>query len=91
MIWPPVGLVFAKLGNLSIYQIWSIQASEIPLASSLNSFGTSLFGFEIFQSYYFNAIYTGKQPMLYAPDWYANMLTDDPCNGFLGFCSLQVM
>ena len=44
----PMGLLFNKFGNLSIYYIWNIQASNISWAPCLKCFGISLFDFAIF-------------------------------------------
>ena len=42
----PVGLLFNNFGNLSIYYIWNIQASNFPLVPYLKSFATSQLQFK---------------------------------------------
>ena len=42
----PVGLLFTKFGNLTIYYIWNIESSNFPLVPYLKCFGTSQLEFE---------------------------------------------
>ena len=58
-------LLFNKLGNLSIYYTWNIQASNFFWMFYLKCFGTSLFDSTIFQFYPFDVILTEKELMLY--------------------------
>ena len=46
VIWPPVGLLCNKFGNLSIYYIWNIKASNFPLVPYFKCFATSQLEFK---------------------------------------------
>ena len=41
-----MGLLFSKFGNLTIYYIWNIQASNFSSVPYLKDFGTSQLEFE---------------------------------------------
>ena len=47
----PVGLLFTKSDNLSIYYIWNIQSSIFSSVPYLNDFETSQLEFEMVELY----------------------------------------
>ena len=46
LLLPPVGLLFTKFGNFTIYYIWNIQPSNFSSVPYLKDFGTSLLELE---------------------------------------------
>ena len=46
-----MGMLFTKFGNLTIYYIWNIQASNFSLVPYLNIFGTFDLDFKTVELY----------------------------------------
>ena len=53
VICPPIGMLFTKFGNLTIYYIWNIQAFKFSSVLYLKGFGTFQLEFETVELYYF--------------------------------------
>ena len=71
----PVGLLCNQFGNLSIYYIWNIQASNFPLVPYLKVFVTSQLEFKTWIILTKGVIYLGifypliLPPDILPPDW----------------------